>query len=109
MDLAAFLEPGLHPVFLHRAGARCGRWGHVATRPGRKASFLCRADGGPVRGSFTLALDVPGFRLSGDGSLCPAPGASAPVRLACQVSSARPWPGRSMFVLRFRTIVRVLD
>ncbi|MDR1039086.1 MAG: hypothetical protein LBR80_02750 [Deltaproteobacteria bacterium] len=108
MDLAAFLEPGLHPVFLHSAGARAGHWGHVLKRPGRRASFIARGEG-PVRGAFTLALDVPGFRLSEDGSLCPAPGELAPVRLACQVSSARPWPGRALFVLRFRRLVRVLD
>ncbi|MDR1037198.1 MAG: hypothetical protein LBT40_11730 [Deltaproteobacteria bacterium] len=108
MDLAAFLEPGLHPVFLHRAGARCGHWGHVLKRPGRRASFLCRG-AGPVRGAFTLAIDLPGYSLAGDGSLCPAPGGLAPVRLEAHVSSARSWPGRAVFVMRFRRLVRVLD
>ncbi|MDR3152745.1 MAG: hypothetical protein LBW85_00390 [Deltaproteobacteria bacterium] len=107
MDLAAFLEPGLHPVFLDRGGSRAGHWGHVLSRPKRRASFLAR-EAGPDGACF-LALDVPGFRLLADGSLWPAPGESAPVRLAADVSSARPWPGREVYVLRFRRLVRVLD
>jgi hypothetical protein len=107
MDLAAFLAPGLHPVFLHRAGGRRAGWGHVLSRPDRRACFLAARE--PACGPLTLALNVPGFRLLEDGSLRPAPGENAPVRLAAEVSAARPWPGKALFVLRFRRLVRILD
>jgi hypothetical protein len=117
MDLAAFLAPGVYPVFLVGSHSDGGPWGHVLSRPGRGASWVA---GSPAASGdrLVLTLRVPGHGLEDDGSLVPVAGAGvfrprdvpgAEVVVSALVRSCRADPGGRGYVLLFAELVRVLD
>ncbi|MDR1164335.1 MAG: hypothetical protein LBO66_00415 [Deltaproteobacteria bacterium] len=108
MDLAAFLEPGLYPVFLLDSDGGFEPWGHLLRRPGRAATFLASARR-QADEALLLSVVLPGFRLLPDGSLRPARGATAPICLAGAVSSCRVWAEKELFVLKLKNLARVID
>jgi hypothetical protein len=112
MDLGAFLEPGVYPVYRLDDETGAEPWGHIVRRGGRRLVWLSLED--PLSEALMsgvplcLSLSVPEHRLLSDGSLSPSPGESAPLHLACEVAASRSWPERSMFVLRFKSLIRLL-
>jgi hypothetical protein len=102
------LEPGLHPLYLGDPFRPERLWGHALSRPDRPASFLSFRL--PEAGSRPLlSLELPGFRLLPDGSVASAPGGRALIRLLGEVARSRALFGGEFFLLRFRSLVRVLD
>jgi hypothetical protein len=106
MDLAAFLTPGVHPVFLDDDLDRKEPWGHVVCRPGRPVSWLARAAQSPDA-SVAVKLSLPGWRLAPDGSLDPDGEDRADVSLLVHLGACRSVEG--VHVLRFKSLTRLLD
>jgi hypothetical protein len=110
MDLAAFLAPGVYPVF--RASDSLGEepWGHVLCRPDGRVSWVAH-DPTPTGDRLFLALKVPGYCLDIDGSLLkskePAPGAEAWVVLSGEVRGCRLFQER-YYLTRLAGLARVL-
>jgi hypothetical protein len=111
MDLGAFLEPGVYPVYRVTEEDGIKPWGHVYFRKGRRLSWLCSDDPLPKEikecDPLLLALEVPDHKLLSDGSLSPAVGEKAPLHLACEVRASRIWSEKSLFVLRFKSLIRL--
>jgi hypothetical protein len=107
MDLGAFLEPGLYPVYLSGSGVGAEPWGHVFHRPGRPLSWLCQ-DRHPSDKVLALCLELPGMTELPDGTLAESAGRSASVCLVGEVSHCRPFAPSGPFVLRFRSLARLL-
>jgi hypothetical protein len=108
MDLGAFLEPGVYPVWRLLDNSERLPWGHIHIRRHRQPSWLSQKDHGQDP-FLCLAMEVPNHKLDVDGSLCPATGHSAPLFLAGEVATSRIWTDKSLFVLRFKTLIRLLD
>jgi hypothetical protein len=106
MDLAAFLPPGAHPVYLDDRPGSSEPWGHVIHRPGRRVTWLARAPQSPDD-SVAVRLTIPGWRLSPDGSLDPGQGDRAEVSLLIRVRACR--RAKDVHVLRFKSLTRLLD
>jgi hypothetical protein len=106
MDLAAFLTPGVHPVFLDGDPDGKEPWGHVVYRPGRPVSWLARSYQSPDA-SVAVRLTLPGWSLCPDGSFFPLFEGKACVSLLVRVGACRPASG--LHVLRFKSVVRLLD
>jgi hypothetical protein len=105
MDLAAFLPPGAHPVFLADAPDGAEPWGHVVRRPGRPLRWLA-LEPQPPGGLAAVRLRAPGWRLGPDGCLEPDGGGEAEVSLLAQVASCRRAGG--VHVLRLKSLIRLL-
>jgi hypothetical protein len=108
MVLEAFLEPGLYPVYLMDPGNRERLWGHIYYRVGRPLSWLaqCAAQAGSLH---SLSLELPGFRILPDGTLLKASEELASVNLIGVVAASRPFRNKNVFVLRFRSMLRLMD
>ncbi|MDR2349876.1 MAG: hypothetical protein LBF41_04525 [Deltaproteobacteria bacterium] len=104
------MEPGVYPVY--RLAGDNGRehWGHILRREGRNPTWLCLKDpnGDLSDDPLCLCFDLPDHRLLSDGSLFPASGETASVHLVCELGRIRNWSEKSMFVLRFKSLVRLL-
>ncbi|MDR1308643.1 MAG: hypothetical protein LBL95_01890 [Deltaproteobacteria bacterium] len=109
MDLAAFLAPGVYPVFMAGGSLDGEPWGHVLSRPGGRVSWLAR-EPALAGESLFLTLKVPGYHLGADGSLFPAVGLElgAWVVLSGEVMGCRLVQERR-YLLRLAGLVRVLD
>jgi hypothetical protein len=106
MDLAAFLTPGVHPVFLDDDPDKKEPWGHVVFRPGRPVSWVAR-DAQAPDASVAVTLSLPGWRLAPDGSLDPDGDDIADVSLLVRIGACRSVEG--FHVLRFKSLTRLLD
>ena len=106
MDLAAFLTPGVHPVFLDDDPDPKEPWGHVVYRPGRPVSWLARSYQRPDA-SIAVRLSLPGWRLGPDGSLDQDFAYRADVSLLVRIGACRHLDG--LHVLRFKSMIRLLD
>jgi hypothetical protein len=108
MDLGAFLEPGVYPVYRILGDREREPWGHILYRPGRQPTWLSQGEP-PIDTFLCLVMDLPDYKLDQNGCLCPALGETAPLLLAGEVARSRVWAERAMFVLRFKPLLRLLD
>jgi hypothetical protein len=109
MDLAAFLAPGIHPVYKVGDSLDEDPWGHVLCRPGGRVSWVSKAPA-PAGDRLVLTLKVPGYRLDLDGSLREAleRDGEAWLILSGEVRSCRQFQGQ-YYSLRLTGLVRILD
>ncbi|MDR2386344.1 MAG: hypothetical protein LBE80_02005 [Deltaproteobacteria bacterium] len=111
MDLAAFLAPGVHPVYKVGNSFDHDPWGHLLCRADGRVSWICKGPT-PAGHRLVLTLKVPGYRLDLDGSLSQALEsnleAEAWVVLSGEVRSCR-WFQGEYYSLRFARLVRVMD
>jgi hypothetical protein len=108
MDLGAFLEPGLYPVFFMDSNNKLEPWGHIFHREGRSPSWIT-----PFRHVedcvLTLSLELCDFTCANDGALVTALGEKASLNLVGEVGACRAFVKDEIFVLRFRSLVRLMD
>jgi hypothetical protein len=108
MDLGAFLLPGLHPVFLAEPEGGPEPFAHILFRPGRPPSWLCPS-AREADSVLSLSLELPGFALGAGGVLEACRGVKARVILRGRVSACRALGGGGLWVLRFRSLIRLMD
>ncbi|MDR2405680.1 MAG: hypothetical protein LBE27_04855 [Deltaproteobacteria bacterium] len=108
MELGTFLEPGLYDVHLLDLNKQKVPWGFVCHRHGRRLSWLSKV-AHPANSLLCLSLDLQDFTIAEDGALMVEVGNMASLKLVGEVEACRSLVKDEVYVLRFKSLVRLLD